>query len=359
MSQSTQNEVLDSILDNDKSPSVSYIFFDQNQIIHFFQKGKADISNQRNVTENTSYCAYSVTKTFTALAILQLAEKGKLSLNDKAKDHIEFPYSDKITIKQLLSHSAGIPSPLPLKWVHSSEEHENFNRKDFFKKIYESNKKEKFKPNEKFAYSNLGYVFLGEIIEKLSGLTYEEYIQKHIIKAIKLDENELGFDVVNKADHAKGYQKRWTFMNFLLGFLMDKSKYVDQKEGNWNSFHDMYLNGPSHGGLIGKPASFMRYVQELLKDDCILLSNEYKNLMFSENLTNSGRNTGMCLSWFKGELNGKTYYSHAGGGPGYYCEIRIYPEEGLGSVVMFNRSGMRDERILSQIDKYFFEDTRN
>ncbi len=61
----------------------------------------------------------------------------------------------------------------------------------------------------------------------------------------------------------------------------------------------------------------------------------------------------MCLSWFTGKLNGIQYYTHAGGGGGFYCEIRIYPDPGVGSVVMFNRTGMRDERFLDKLDIHF------
>ena len=69
-------------------------------------------------------------------------------------------------------------------------------------------------------------------------------------------------------------------------------------------------------------------------------------------MTNDEKPTGVCMFWFKGELNGHTYYAHAGGGF-YYCEIRIYPELGTGSVVMFNRSGMTDERFLDRADSYY------
>jgi hypothetical protein len=58
----------------------------------------------------------------------------------------------------------------------------------------------------------------------------------------------------------------------------------------------------------------------------------------------------MCLSWFTGNLKGNTYFAHAGGGGGYYCEIRIYPGLRLGSVIVFNRTGMTDERFLDKID---------
>jgi hypothetical protein len=62
----------------------------------------------------------------------------------------------------------------------------------------------------------------------------------------------------------------------------------------------------------------------------------------------------MCLSWFKGDLQGNTYFAHAGGGF-YYCEIRLYPDLGTGSVIMFNRSGMRDVRFLDNVDKYLID----
>ncbi|MEM7511729.1 MAG: serine hydrolase domain-containing protein [Bacteroidota bacterium] len=343
------------LVDKGNSPSVSYLLFDKNEIIHSYRSGYSDIIREESINENTTYCGFSVTKTFTALAILQLAEKGKLALEDHANNYMNFPYSEPITIKQLLSHSAGVPNPLPLRWVHSPEEHLTFDRKQFFENIFQKNKRLKSAPNEKYKYSNLGYVHLGQIIEQVSGLSYEEYIRVNIIEPLGMAPGDLGFQIRDHRQHAKGYQKIGTFMNFLLGFLMDKQKYVNQKEGRWYSFRDTVLNGPSHGGLVGKPSSLMRYIQELLKDDCVLITDDFKRLLFTENITNSGKKTAMCLSWFKGDLNGNSYFCHAGGGAGYYCEIRIYPERGVGSVIMLNRSGMTDERVLSGFDKFYFE----
>jgi CubicO group peptidase (beta-lactamase class C family) len=348
------DRIAQSYINRSKSPSISYLIFDQDNVLHSFQAGYADLLNKREVTEKTTYCGFSVTKTFTALAILQLAESGKISLNDRVSDFVTLPYSDEITIEHLLSHSAGIPNPIPLRWVHSSEEHETFNRDRFFKQIFEENSKQIFVVNEKYKYSNLGYVILGQVIENISGVPYEDYISQKIIGKLGIDKSELGFKIINAENHAKGYQKRLSLMNFLLNFLMDKSKYVNRKEGKWNSFKDIYLNGPAHGGLIGTPNSFMIYLQDFLKDSSVLISDKYKNLMLTENKTNSGKATGMCLSWFIGDLNGKIYFCHAGGGAGYYCEIRLYPQEGIGSLVMLNRSGMKDERILDQIDEEFF-----
>ena len=83
-----------------------------------------------------------------------------------------------------------------------------------------------------------------------------------------------------------------------------------------------------------------------------------KVLLFLKNKNNQGKNTGMCLSWFSGELNGNKYFAHAGGGGGYYCEIRIYPEIKMGSVIFFNRTGMSNEKYLDKIDKFYLNADR-
>ena len=125
-----------------KAPSVQYVFFNRNTITYSFQSGLADIKNQRITTENTTYNVYSVTKTFTALAVLQLAEQEKLDIELPIKNYLpEFPYTAEITIKQLMSHAAGIPNPIPLSWIHLVEEHQSFNANGFFEKIFEKNKK--------------------------------------------------------------------------------------------------------------------------------------------------------------------------------------------------------------------------
>jgi len=64
----------------------------------------------------------------------------------------------------------------------------------------------------------------------------------------------------------------------------------------------------------------------------------------------------MCLSWFSGQLHGNKYFTHAGGGGGYYCELRIYPSKGMGSIIMFNRTGFNDERYLDKLDSFIIDE---
>jgi len=212
-------------------------------------------------------------------------------------------------------------------------------------------------PNTRFAYSNLGYLLLGQLIEQVTGMKYEDYIRDHILRPLEVDPSELDFEISDPNLHARGYHKNISLMNWIMGIFIDRKKFRDTPEGKWQAFKPYYLNGASYGGLIGRPLAFMSYIQELLKTDCRLLSNRYRQMLFTENMTADQKSTGMCLAWFTGSLNGRTYFTHAGGGGGYYCELRLYPDAGTGSVLMCNRSGMKDERFLDKLDIYYFTDS--
>jgi CubicO group peptidase (beta-lactamase class C family) len=346
--------IFDSLLSSDKTPSVHYIHFTSENVLYEYCQGFADIKNRIKITDQSVFHACSVTKTFTALAILQLEQEGKLNIENPAKSYWpEFPYPGDITVHQLLSHTAGIPNPIPLRWIHLVDEHSSFDKDSFFESIFNKHRRVMTKPNEKFLYSNLGYVLLGQLIEKISGKSYERFITDDIIYKLGLQPGELGFTIHDFANNVTGYQKNWTFMNLLLGFFLDKSKFMGHAEEKWKPFKTFYINGSSYGGLIGTANSLRKYVQQLLRTDNSLISEEYKNSLFTENHTNDKRSTGMCLSWFCGELDGKKYFAHPGGGGGYYCELRLYPEINRGSVVMFNRTGMSNEKFLDRVDRFF------
>ena len=202
----------------------------------------------------------------------------------------------------------------------------------------------------------MGYVILGQLIEKVSGKSYEDYVTENIIRKLPLNPDDLTFYSINKVTHAIGYHNRISFSSLVLGVFIDKSKFMGDATGKWRPFKKYYVNGAPYGGLIGTPTAFVTYIQDLLKTDNSLISDEDRQLLFQENLTNSGKKTGMCLAWFSGELDGNRYFAHAGGGGGYYCEIRIYPAIKRGSVIFFNRTGMSDERFLDKTDKFLIHD---
>lgn len=338
-------------INTQQTPSAQYHVFDQHNILDSYCAGLAKVEQQIEVSADTTYHAFSLTKTFTALAILQLAEQNKLDIDHPVVHYLPgFCFGPDISIRHLLSHTAGIANPIPISWIHLLEEHTDFDRDEYFEPIMAKNRRVKSKPNARFMYTNLGYIALGQLIEKVSGQPYEVYVTTHIIAKLGLAPEDLGFTIAAPEHHATGYHKKNSFFYLLLGLFMDKAKFFDKTEGPWKSLKPFYLNGAPYGGLIGKPMAFVRYIQILMQEDSPLLSKPYKALLFQENHTVNQQKTGMSLSWFTSQLDGHQFYTHAGGGPGYYCEMRVYPGLKLGSVLFFNRTGMSDERFLSKLD---------
>lgn len=334
-----------------KTPSVQYAFFNTDEVIFELSYGSKNVKRNLPVNASTTYPIFSVTKTFTAVAVLQLAQAGMIDLDKPTASYLpQFPYPGEITVRQLLSHTAGIPNPIPLKWIHLESEHDTFDRDRFFADIFSAYPKPVFPPGGNFKYSNLGYVILGQLIEKISGLTFEQYVQENIFDRCGVDAGGLGFRI-DPDRHATGYHRWWSLTNLLLGVLIDTNKFMGPREGPWKPFKNFYNNGVAYGGIVGTVSGLIAYARALLDNRSLLLNDQYRQQLFTEGYIKS-RPTGMSLSWFTGSLKGRRYFAHAGGGGGYYVELRLYPDHGIGSVIMYNRSGMRDERMLDKIDPF-------
>ena len=338
--------ILAELVERQNTPSVQYLIATEDHILFEFYKGFSNLEKKVSTDAAKSYNIFSVTKTFTAIAIMQLQEKGLLSIDDTLDKYLpQYPWLQNISIKDLLCHQSGIKNPIPLKWIHLKSEQFDFRK--WTKDIISNNRKLKWEPGTDFSYSNIGFLILGEVIEKVSKQSYENYIRTAVIGKIPTIEY-LDFETP-KENYATGYQKR-NFMSFLLGFLMDKKKYTYKVNRKWLGMNPYGFNGKSYGGLISNAKTLTHYLQTLLKDNSPLLSNECKEQLLTEQNNNKSEPTGMALGWFLGNLVGHKYFCHAGGGVGYYCEIRMYPALKISSVIIMNRSGMKDERILDKLD---------
>lgn len=327
-----------------RAPGMQYLLVGPDGILKEINTGLADVDTQKPVTPATAFNGYSITKTFTAIAVLQLVEQGKIALTDTVGDYLpEYRFSEKFTVEQLLSHRAGLANPLPLSWIHLAQEDQNFDAAAFSHRIIAANTRLKYRPGTKTRYSNVGYLILGEIVERVSGQSYREYIRQHIFEKIPSGSGYLGFTHPETGEYATGYHRRRSFSNLLLGLLLDKKKYTRPASSGWLAFKPLYLNGSAYGGVVANGRGLAAYLQAVLKNE--LFDNPATaGLLFAR------KEPGMGLGWFTGTLNGQVYHTHAGGGGGYYCEIRVYPALQLASVMMTNRSGFTDERLLDKVD---------
>jgi len=335
-------------------PGIQYIMVDKRSTIFSHSVGLSNVESNIALTSSQTMAAFSMTKTLTAIAALQLVERNKINLDDKVADYVAHPYDPDVTIQHLLNHTSGIPNPIPLKWVHLARNHAGFDEKTALEQILSENSSLDFQPGEKYKYSNIGYWLLGSVIEKVSGQRFTEYISQHILQPLSLSSDEIDFIIYNEKNHAKGYLKYWSLMGLFGRFFVD-TEVLGEDEKGWLHIKNVYLNGPSFGGVIGTAGAFSKILQDLLSEDSRLLGEKTKQLLYQRQTLNSGAEIDMTLGWHIGELDGITYYYKEGGGAGFHCEMRIYPKNGIASVIMSNKTSFNSRKILSELDINFVE----
>lgn len=335
-------------------PGLQYVVVDAEGILFEFAGGLADIQNQKAMTLDTTLMAYSMTKPCTAVAILQLAEQGKMGLDDPIDRYLpNHPYGGHgITIRHLLTHTSGLPNPIPLRWVHLAEQGAGFDEDAALARVVAENPRLSFEPGRKYAYSNIGYWLLGKIVERVSGQSYTDYVRTNIIRPLGLSPQEMDFVIPDPARHANGYLAKYSLMNLMKGFVTD-SKFWGEYEGKWLRLRSHHLNGPAFGGLVGTARSFGRLLQDQLRAESVLLSPETRRLLETRQTDGRGRKIPMTLGWHVGDLNGTAYFFKEGGGGGFHGEMRLYPAKGIASVVMVNSTVFNSTRFLNRVDRKF------
>jgi CubicO group peptidase (beta-lactamase class C family) len=166
--------------------------------------GKANLELGADMSVNSVFEIGSMSKQFTAVYILMLAEQGKLKLDDEITKYLKnYPtHGHKITIHHLLSHTSGIGS------FKSSDEWWNNRKKEYTKEEFINLFKKlpmPYAPGEKYLYSNTGYFLLGAIIEEISNKTYEEFIRENIFKPLEMNNTDYGSRSKIILKRASGY----------------------------------------------------------------------------------------------------------------------------------------------------------
>lgn len=176
-----------------------------------FKKGYGMANMEWNIanTPDTRFRLGSITKQFTAMLIMQLAEQKKLKLDGKITDYLpDYPKitGDKITVHHLLTHTSGIPSYTGFPKFFAEDSRDPYTPEAFTKKF--ANLPLEFEPGSRFAYNNSGYFLLGVIIEKVTGKSYAEVLKENILTPLKM--TDTGYDLAGPllAKRAAGYEKR-------------------------------------------------------------------------------------------------------------------------------------------------------
>jgi CubicO group peptidase (beta-lactamase class C family) len=112
-----------------KVPGIQYAVVADAGVLFEHASGWADIQRYVPVDAATTMMAYSMSKTITAVAVLQLIETGRIGLDEPVERYLgsQQPYGSAVTVRQLIAHTSGVPNPIPLRWVHAADQHESFN----------------------------------------------------------------------------------------------------------------------------------------------------------------------------------------------------------------------------------------
>ena len=304
--------------------------------------GSADLRARRPMTAETPFAWFSVTKLFTATAILQLAEQGRVDLDAPADAYLPGMRLErdghKASVRALLSHTAGVANPQPeiITWIHLAGERGPTIDEMIARHLGPAPKLD-FVPGSRTAYSNLGYVLLGKIIERVSGQPYEDYVSGHVLAPLGCRAS--GFAV--PADRATGYQRKWTFTNLMMQFLIDR-RFVGGSIDGYQELEPLTVDGIPHGGLNGPADCLLRFARMTMEDgrgeNGRVLAAQSVRAMLTPTRLNDGRTATFGLAWRLGTIDGEPFADHTGGGGGYVSDLRVYPRLGYAVVVLGNET---------------------
>lgn len=282
--------------------------------------GSANLEWQIPNTPSTKFRLGSVTKQFTAASILLLEERGKLKVEDPVKKYIpDAPAAwDKITIFHVLTHTAGIPNFTSFPDYQSSEPFSTTPEKLVARF---RDKPLDFEPGERWSYSNSGYVLLGYLIERVSGQTYEKFVQDSIFTPLGMKDSGYDSNSAVIARRAAGYAPgpngpvNAGFINMTIPFAAGALYSTTEDLLRWEQ--------GLFGGKLLSPASLEKMITPFKNDYAFGL----------EVHTNKGRKI----------------VDHNGGIEGFNTELAYYPEDKLTVAVLGNLNSPAPEQIATTL----------
>jgi D-alanyl-D-alanine carboxypeptidase len=309
------------IIDNGKKPVHSFMLYAKNEkTAYVFHEGKGTIGrNDDKIDADYQYPVASITKTMVATIILQLEEEGKLSVKDKAGkylndlDYLKFntihqlrdtSYADAITIEMLLHHTSGIAdifTDAETRFNISVLLHKKrqFNNEKIIARFYKYNlnKKPFNKPGEGYHYSDINFMLLGFIIEKITGKTLPEEIRERIL--VPLSMNNTYFDYC-EAPHGNG--KR--IDAFLNRINMTKKINTSYEWGG--------------GGIVSTTSDMAIFIEALFQNKLYKNASTLEKMIDFTATSKVGAHYGMGI--YKYDFNGRVFFGHGG----FYGSILAY-----------------------------------
>ncbi|MGV8091065.1 MAG: serine hydrolase [Mangrovibacterium sp.] len=311
-----QNRVqkIDSLLtsgyDNGKFNG-NVLIAEKGEVIYKKSLGFANESTKEKLNENSVFELASISKQFTAMAIVILKEKGALSYDDKISNFIpELSDYDNITIKNLLNHTSGLPDYMELL-DSLFDKSKIATNKDIITLFAKHKPKVLFEPNTGWEYSNTGYALLASVIEKASGMEYGDYLDKVIFKPLEMT-NTFVYRRRYAPKKINGYAYGYVYSDSLKKYVLPD----DLEE----TIEVVWLDGIVGDAIVSSTVNdLLKWDRALYTDK--LVSHESINEIFTAPELNDKTTTKYGFGWFLDDNDfGKTV-SHGGVWWGYRTYI--------------------------------------
>jgi D-alanyl-D-alanine carboxypeptidase len=344
------------LISSGEVPGIQYEVVGPGGVLFSAAAGVRDVAAQAPMEESTLQMAYSTTKIITAIAVMQLVEDGRMDLDAPLQRYYaHHPYGDSITIRQLLAHTSGVPDPMPLDWF--AVEGRSFDRDQELRRQLARHPRLRQPPGQKYGYSNLGYWLLEEAIESASGQDYATYVEEQVFGRLGVTTAAARFSADGQGTLAAGHALRLSAVTWVLKLLTPAS-YWSGAHGRWSRSARVLPYGRAYGGLLVTAHALGKVLQDLLRDDSLLLRPATKAALFERQHTTTGKPAG-SLGWVIGEVAGEPYFGKQGGGLGFHGNVRIYPSRGIATVLLSNlteiTAGPIDARS-NELDTIFLAD---
>mgnify|MGYP000879449042 CR=1 FL=1 len=299
------------------APGAAVIVIQDGKVVHEKGYGLADLKMKERITPQTVFDIGSITKQFTAMAVMMLAERGKLSYADTlSKFFPEFQTEARqITVRQLLNHTSGIRD-YSLVWGESKKLNGNEPRtNENAVKFLARQKQLRFLPGQKWEYSNSNYILLAQIVSKVSGEPFPQFVRKNIFQPLGMNDSYI-YDQTQPTTgkHATGYVSQGS------GF-----KPAERNSENYN-YGDGQINS-----TIGDLAKWDQslYTETLIKAATLKEA-------FAAGQLNDGTPVNYGLGWGLGCYRGLRFVSHGGGTDGFAAQITRFTQQHFTVVVLSN-----------------------
>jgi D-alanyl-D-alanine carboxypeptidase len=279
--------------------------------------GLANAELKVAVTRETVFEIGSITKQFTAAAIMMLAEEGRVGLDDKISKYLAGVPAEwgAVTIRHLLNHSSGIQNYLLLPGLFDATARPGQSHDDIARLFFARLQRLEFQPGETWAYSNTGYLLLGNVIEKASGKTYWEFLEERIFKPLAMKASRSSEPAAVIGGRAAGYE--WTGNSFRNRPALTENAY-------------------GAGSIVSTAGDMAKWESALYGER--LLKASSLNQMWTPAKTASGAlapfNYG--FGWFVDTYHGHRVVAHTGGTPGFSSAIYRFVDDKLTVIVLTN-----------------------